>query len=162
MNTSGITVECSDCGRFMTVSDTAIGGICSTCTHRRCLSLLSDSERDKLYGVSPENRTTKPRGWRWMTEFVLADGTVYHKGVEQPDLKGTRPITDVDALYKQRKKNKEELRKKENKALLVHAKKAKEERSISAANALKKQKDFLNHKVDMPGFEGTMDKLDNL
>jgi hypothetical protein len=106
---------------------------------------MSDSDRDKLFGVSPENRSTKPRGWRWMTEFVLADGTVYHKGVEQPDLKGTRPITDIDALYKKRKKNKEALQKKEHKALLAHAKKVKEAKS--AADALKKQKDFLNHKV---------------
>lgn len=33
------------------------------------------------------------RGWKFMKEFVHENGTVYHKGVEQPDLKGTLPPT---------------------------------------------------------------------
>ena len=33
------------------------------------------------------------RGWRFMKVFVHENGTVYHKGVEQPDLKGTLPVT---------------------------------------------------------------------
>ena len=144
MELTSNSVGCSDCGRLMTVSDTATGGICSNCTHRRCLSLLSKSERDKLFGVNVSTRETKPRGWRWMSEFVSAIGTVYHKGVEQPDLKGTRPITDIEALREKRKKNKEVMKVKEQKALLTHAKKAKEAKT--AAEALKKQKDFLNHK----------------
>ena len=45
-----------------------------------------------------------------MSEFVSANGTVYHKGVEQPDLKGTRPITDIEALREKRKKNKEAMK----------------------------------------------------
>lgn len=35
-----------------------------------------------------------PRGWQFMKEFVHTDGTVYFKGVEQPELKGTLPISD--------------------------------------------------------------------
>ena len=31
----------------------------------------------------------RPRGWQFMKEFVDPQGNVFHKGVEQPDLKGT-------------------------------------------------------------------------
>jgi len=49
-----------------------------------------------------------PKGWRFMTEFVHTDGTVYHKGVEQPGLKGTLKPTEVVAKPKLSKKQKEE------------------------------------------------------
>ena len=35
----------------------------------------------------------RPRGWRLMNQFVDQDGTVYLKGVEHPELKGTLPPT---------------------------------------------------------------------
>ena len=31
----------------------------------------------------------RPRGWQFMKEFVDKDGNVFHKGKEQPKLKGT-------------------------------------------------------------------------
>jgi hypothetical protein len=34
--------------------------------------------------------TSKPRRWAFMAEYVHSDGTVYHKGVEQPKLKGKK------------------------------------------------------------------------
>ena len=37
--------------------------------------------------------TGRPAGWHFMKEFVDKWGNVFHKGVEQPDLKGTRPVT---------------------------------------------------------------------
>jgi hypothetical protein len=40
-------------------------------------------------------KTGRPAGWHWMAEFVDKDGTVYHKGKEQPKLKGTLPPTKV-------------------------------------------------------------------
>ena len=33
------------------------------------------------------------RGWKFMKVFVHENGTVYHKGEEQPKLKGTLPAT---------------------------------------------------------------------
>lgn len=36
--------------------------------------------------------TKKPRGWHFMAEFVDDEGNVYHKGVLQPHLKGTKSI----------------------------------------------------------------------
>jgi len=37
----------------------------------------------------------KPRGWHFMNEFVDSEGNVYHKGVEQPELKGTLTPTII-------------------------------------------------------------------
>ena len=62
-----------------------------------------------------------------------------HKGVEQPKLKGKRPVTDVAAIKKKQIDNKEKRRKAENKKLL---KMAAEKKAIK--KAIDKQKDFLN------------------
>ena len=53
-----------------------------------------------------------PRGWQFRKEFVHEDGTVYHKGVEQPKLKGTLDATPIDNTKKKKlsKKEKEELK----------------------------------------------------
>ena len=36
----------------------------------------------------------KPRGWALKKEFVDSEGNVYHKGILQPELKGTLPPTE--------------------------------------------------------------------
>lgn len=46
-----------------------------------------------------------PRGWKWMKEYVDKDGNVYHKGVEQSQLKGTLPPTPRKPKKKKRKKS---------------------------------------------------------
>ena len=79
--------------------------------------------------------TGRPAGWHWMAEFVDKDGTVYHKGKEQPKLKGTLPPTKVQPVKRKKRRSKEQIlldRQKEKKAALK--------------KAIKKQKDFLNHK----------------
>ena len=48
-------------------------------------------EQDKPKRV----RTGRPAGWHFMNEYVDKDGNVFHKGKEQPDLKGTLPPTKV-------------------------------------------------------------------
>ena len=78
--------------------------------------------------------TGRPAGWHWMKEFVDKDGTVYHKGVEQPHLKLTRPVT----LSKEKKKI---LRRTQEEILVERHNKKKE----ALKKAVKKQKDFLNH-----------------
>ena len=35
----------------------------------------------------------KMKGWQFMNVFVDSEQRVYHKGIEQPELKGTLPIT---------------------------------------------------------------------
>ena len=39
--------------------------------------------------------TGKPRGWAFMKEYVDKEGNVYHRGVEQPKLKGTLKPTVI-------------------------------------------------------------------
>ena len=45
----------------------------------------------------------RPAGWHFMNEFVDKDGNVFHKGKEQPKLKGTLPPTKVKPPKKRKK-----------------------------------------------------------
>ena len=87
--------------------------------------------------------TGRPAGWQWMNEFVDKDGTVYHKGVEQPKLKGTLPPTNVDKIKSQHKANRSAKKITENKQLLKHAAKKKAAKK-EVEEAFAKQKEFLN------------------
>ena len=80
--------------------------------------------------------TGRPAGWHFMNEFVDKDGNVFHKGVEQPKLKGTLKPTKVVAKKKAKRRTKEEI---------LIARQA--EKKAALKKAVKKQQDFLNHKV---------------
>ena len=77
-------------------------------------------------------KTGRPAGWHWMNEFVDKDGNVFHKGKEQPDLKGTLPPTKIKPKKKAKRRSKEEI------LLARHEKKKK---------VLKKAKKKLNDKI---------------
>ena len=81
--------------------------------------------------------TGRPAGWHFMNEFVDKDGNVFHKGKEQKKLKGTLPPTKVKPVV--RKKTK---RRSKEQILLDRQK----EKKAALKKAIKKQKDFLNHK----------------
>ena len=81
--------------------------------------------------------TGRPAGWHWMAEFVDKDGNVFHKGKEQPKLKGTLPPTKV--------KPKKKPTKRRTKDEILVAKY--NEKKAALKKAVKKQQDFLNHKV---------------
>ena len=76
--------------------------------------------------------TGRPAGWHFMNEFVDKDGNVFHKGKEQPKLKGTLPPTKIKPKKKAKRRSKEEI------LLARHEKKKK---------VLKKAKKKLNDKV---------------
>ena len=79
--------------------------------------------------------TGRPSGWHFMNEYVDKDGNVFHKGKEQPKLKGTLPPTKVEPKKKTKRRTKEQIlldRQAEKKAALK--------------KAVQKQKDFLNYK----------------
>lgn len=88
-------------------------------------------------------KSTKVRGWKFMAEFVDQDGTVYHKGIEQPKLKGKRPITNVDAIRSDQKKNRadkkkaKQLKEEKRQQKLVNDYKKK----VKLKNNIKKQKE---------------------
>ena len=54
------------------------------------------------------NPTGRPKGWQWMNEYVDKEGNVFHKGVEQPELKGTVPVTVIKAKKKKKRLTKRE------------------------------------------------------
>ena len=81
--------------------------------------------------------TGRPAGWHFMAEFVDKDGNVFHKGVEQPKLKGTLPPTKV-------KKPKKKTKRRTKDEILVA--KYNEKKKV-LKKELQKQKDFLNHKI---------------
>ena len=88
-------------------------------------------EQDKPKRV----KTGRPSGWHFMNEFVDKDGTVYHKGKEMPELKGTLPVTVVKPKKKPKRRTQEQIlldRQKEKKAV---------------QREFKKQKDLLNHNL---------------
>ena len=55
------------------------------------------------------DKTGRPSGWHYMNEFVDKDGNVFHKGKEQPDLKGTLPPTKIKPKKKVKRRSKEEM-----------------------------------------------------
>ena len=85
-------------------------------------------EQDKPKRV----KTGRPAGWHFMNEFVDKDGNVFHKGKEQPDLKGTLPPTKIKPKKKVKRRSKEEI------LLARHEKKKK---------VLKKAKKRMNDKI---------------
>tara|TARA_A100001515_G_scaffold137266_1_gene129719 strand:- start:781 stop:1251 length:471 start_codon:yes stop_codon:yes gene_type:complete len=108
----------------------------------------------KMYKKFPESMdvafkpsykpTGRPAGWHWMAEFVDKDGNVFHKGVEQPKLKGTLPPTKVKKPKKKAKRRtRDEILVAKHKEKMAAQRKQKRE----LAKELKKQQDFLNHKT---------------
>ena len=90
---------------------------------------------DKMFPIEDKPKrvsTGRPAGWHFMKEFVDKDGNVFHKGKEQPDLKGTLPPTKVKPKKKAKRRSKEEM------LLARHEKKKK---------VLKKAKKKLNDKI---------------
>ena len=131
----GVTyMQCKHCDNYVSVSEDAIAVTCSGCVQIIQLNKYPDA-LPKNWKQKPSG---KPAGWHFMNEFVDKDGNVFHKGVEQPKLKGTLPPTKVKPPKKRKKKidNFTKLAK-------VHQEKQKLKR------AFKKQKDFLNGKVNL-------------
>ena len=95
----------------------------------------------RMYKMFPETmekvtkiKSGRPAGWHFMNEFVDKDGNVFHKGVEQPDLKGTLKPTKIKPKKKAKRRSQEQI------LLDRH-----DEKKQALKKAIKKQKDFLNH-----------------
>ena len=126
-------MSCMSCGRYETVGELATGVRCSRCVNMRMFNKYP-YEEPKSY-----KPTGRPPGWHWMAEFVDKDGNVFHKGKEQPKLKGTLKPTKV----KPPKKRKIKRRTKQQMLVARH-----KEKKVALKNAVKKQQDFLNHNID--------------
>ena len=92
---------------------------------------------EKMFPEKPKRvKTGRPSGWHFMGEFVDKDGTVFHKGVEQPKLKGTLKPTVIKPKKKVKRRSQEEI---------LLARQA--EKKAAFRKEFKKQKDFLNHRI---------------
>jgi hypothetical protein len=132
-----IYMQCKYCDTYVkNVSEDAIATTCGTCTTLIQLKKFPDS----LPKSWQKQSTGRPAGWHFMNEFVDKDGNVFHKGVEQPKLKGTLKPTKVKPSKKRKKLSADE---KLFKQAEVHKEKQKLKR------AFKKQKDFLDGKVNL-------------
>ena len=130
-------MSCKVCGRYEQVGDEATSVKCSRCTFRSV-------PLEKPKGYKP---TGRPAGWHWMKEFVDKDGSVYHKGKEQPKLKGTKKPTKVSPPKKKKLVSKRSKRRTKEQMLVARHKEKKE----AIKKAVKQQQDFLNHNINKEG-----------
>ena len=127
-------MSCQICGNYETVGEEAIAVKCSRCVNM--LMMRDFPLEDKSY-----KSTGRPVGWHWMKEFVDKDGIVYHKGKEQPKLKGTLKPTIVKARKKTKRRTRQQI-------LLDHHKEKKSKKKAELKKAIEKQKDFINHNIN--------------
>ena len=123
---------CSVCGNYERVGELATAVKCSRCDN---MIMMNNYPLETKPSYVP---TGRPAGWHWMTEFVDKDGNVFHKGKEQPKLKGTLKPTKVTPRKKKIKR-----RTKEEILVARH-----NEKKEALKKAVKKQKDFINHKIN--------------
>ena len=95
-------MSCMLCGNYEVVGESATGVKCSTCVMK--IMMRDYPIEDKSY-----KSTGRPVGWHWMKEFVDKDGKVFHKGKEQPKLKGTLPPTKVKPRKKIKRRTREQI-----------------------------------------------------
>ena len=95
-------MSCMLCGNYEVVGESATGVKCSTCVMK--IMMRDYPIEDKSY-----KSTGRPVGWHWMKEFVDKDGKVFHKGKEQPKLKGTLPPTKVKPRKKTKRRTREQI-----------------------------------------------------
>jgi hypothetical protein len=77
----------TECKEWVIVSEKATAVLC-----HRCVNLHVEAPVER----GATNRSGHPKGWKFMKLYVAQDGTVFHKGVEQTDLKGTMPVTVIE------------------------------------------------------------------
>ena len=89
----------TECSEWVIVSEKATAVLCY-----RCVNLHVEPPVER----GAANRSGHPKGWKFMKLYVAADGTVFHKGVEQTDLKGTLPVTVIQPKVEKKKMTKQE------------------------------------------------------
>ena len=94
-------MQCKVCqSEYVQTGEDAVAVTCSSCVTRITTSQMT---LEDFYPSMKIKKTGRPAGWHWMTEFVDKDGNVFHKGKEQPELKGTLKPTKVKPPKKRKK-----------------------------------------------------------
>ena len=93
-------MQCKHCqSEYVRVDSDVVAVTCSHCVVQRTLAL---QPMDSFF-AKKHKKTGRPAGWHWMAEYVDKDGNVFHKGKEQPELKGTLKPTKVKPPKKRKK-----------------------------------------------------------
>ena len=92
-------MECRECGDFTVCGEDTTAVTCNACCQAACDPPVLKQPKSE--------RITKPKGWHFMSEYVDTEGNVYHKGVEQPNLKGTLETTVIKKKERVSKKDKQ-------------------------------------------------------
>ena len=91
---------CKHCqSEYVKIDEGTAAITCSSCVQKKCLTLKPIDE----FFAKKHKKTGRPAGWHFMNEFVDKDGNVFHKGKEQPELKGTLKPTKVKPPKKRKK-----------------------------------------------------------
>ena len=98
-------MQCKHCHNYVSVSEGIVAITCNECVTRIQLNKFPNT----LPKSHMKKTTGRPPGWHFMNEFVDKDGNVFHKGKEQPDLKGTLKPTKVKPPKKRKKKSEDEI-----------------------------------------------------
>ena len=105
---------CSRCNiEEIEVDDDVISVICGRCTQK----LVEPPQAILKKRREEEKKSNRPRGWQFMKVFVDGEGNVFHKGKEQPKLKGTLPTTIIKPKEKKSVFQREQERLKKEKKL---------------------------------------------
>ncbi len=91
-------MECKVCqSEYVSCDEDIVAVTCSNCIVK--IDMIKFPNTIKKQKVS----SGRPAGWHFMNEFVDKDGNVFHKGKEQPKLKGTLEPTKVKPRKKRKK-----------------------------------------------------------
>ena len=122
-------LQCKSCYEYKKVEEETKAITCSKCT---MINTLKRKPMDEFFAKQRVS-TGRPAGWHFMNEFVDKDGNVFHKGKEQPDLKGTLPPTKVKPRKKKKKLSADE-------KLLQRARIHKEKKKLQRKSLTNKKK----------------------
>ena len=96
-------LQCKFCCEYQKVDNIDGYITCSSCVVKIDMMKFPETAMTKQI-----KKTGRPAGWHWMNEFVDKDGNVFHKGKEQPELKGTLEPTKVKPRKKKKKLTEEQ------------------------------------------------------
>ena len=94
-------MQCKSCYDYSPVDNKIVSFTCGKCTMIRTLKRMPLEEM--IPSLKKKKSTGRPPGWHFMNEIVDKDGNVFHKGKEQPKLKGTLKPTKVKPQKKRKK-----------------------------------------------------------
>ena len=97
-------LQCKFCYDYVKVDNPGGYITCSSCVIK--LDLINFPET--AIGKQTKPKTGRPPGWHFMNEYVDKNGNVFHKGKEQPELKGTLKPTKVKPKKKKKKLSEDE------------------------------------------------------